>query len=874
MNQQKPIRVSLTIALLAALWPCLAPAAEAAPAAAAAAADAAADPQGQGTATSAQNPAANAQNTPEPTGTAAQTGTQAQSLQEVVVTATAESRQKLDASYSVVAADQEQIREANPRSTADLLKISPGIWAESTGGQTGANIEVAGFPTGGDAPYFTLQMMGAPVYGSPTLSFFEQSSMFRLDDTVERVEIVQGGPEVLFADGQPGSTANFILRRGTDKPTGSLGLTYGSENLGRIDAYYGYKIAEGWYYSAGGFYRYSKGVRDPQFPADQGGQFTATLAHDLDNGTMMVFARYLNDRNQFITPIPLIQHGADQFSAYPGFDPLTSTYNSEALRHVFLPTYPGGGANADLGNGRGSDVWFTGANLDLQLQNGWSLSDRLILTGGDMDTNALFSGTNPATLTDELFNLPTSQGGYQLPAGAVVTANYVGGGAVDPAQSVIHQGWWFIHKHLFNVNNDVRLNMKLFEGNTLSVGFYVAHFTSDDKWSLGNQMLMSNTPNARPIAVSYVFNGQTFFRTDSQGFIDFSGNFDITENGTATNKALYASDSWRLGPWLFDAGARTDFIDMSNTVCNLGAAADLDGNPLTLYNNKVQVCNGTATKIDYNPSRTSFTAGANYEFNKNMSAYVRFNKGFHFNDFDNGIRSGGATGKTPPEQTIENYEIGYKYQNAYVYADVTAYYKTFLGLQYTPTNGLGAPIVGAPPLVYGADSRGLNANLAVTPLERLKLQLIGNYLAGNYTHFTGACFPFTNFVTGVTGCQPIEGQQLQRQPKWRIAFTPSYRIPFAWGDVNAFITYTHVGPHTQDQAGLQQLGTWDTLDFGVVASYADNWELRVQGTNVTNDLGLTESNSRVFGSAVGAGGVILARPLEGREVNVQLRYKF
>jgi hypothetical protein len=43
---------------------------------------------------------------------------------------------------------------------------------------------------------------------------------------------------------------------------------------------------------------------------------------------------------------------------------------------------------------------------------------------------------------------------------------------------------------------------------------------------------------------------------------------------------------------------------------------------------------------------------------------------------------------------------------------------------------------------------------------------------------------------------------------------------------------------------------------------------------VTNELGLTESNSRIFGPAAGAGGVILARPLEGREVQAQVRYKF
>jgi hypothetical protein len=59
----------------------------------------------------------------------------------------------------------------------------------------------------------------------------------------------------------------------------------------------------------------------------------------------------------------------------------------------------------------------------------------------------------------------------------------------------------------------------------------------------------------------------------------------------------------------------------------------------------------------------------------------------------------------------------------------------------------------------------------------------------------------------------------------------------------------------------------------VIANVQKNWQLRLQGTNVTNELGLTESNSRIFGTAV-SGGVILARPLEGREINFQVKYLF
>ncbi len=793
--------------------------------------------------------------------------TTGQSMQEVVVTATATGVKKLDASYSVVTADLEQMKKANPKSTADLLKISPGIWPESTGGQTGANIEIAGFPGGGDAPYFTVQIQGSPVYGMPTLSFFEQSTLIRLDDTIERVEIVQGGPSVVFGDGQPGATANFILRRGSAQPTGSLGFTYGSENLARLDGFYGFQVADGWYGSVGGFYRTSDGVRDPGFKADKGGQYTATLAHDFDNGSILLYARALDDKNQFITPIPLIQTGTDKFSAFPGFDPLKDTYNGPAIRHVFLPTYPGADKNADLADGRGAQMQFVGGNLDMEFGDGWKFADRFLVDQGNADTSALFSGSNPASLTDELYNLSTGLGGFALPPGSA-TATYVGGGAVDPNQSVIHQGWWHIHKRLFNANNDLRLSKKIFDENTLTAGIYVAYYTAEDKWSQGGpQMLMTNTPNARPITVSYVAGGQTFFRTDPQGFSDYGG-FHIRESGRATNKAFYLSDSWRIDRWLFDASGRVEKEDAQNRVCNL-SNVNLDGNPNTLYDNATPVCNGTLAISKYDPTPTSWTVGANYELADNMSVYARYNRGFHFLDFDNGIR-GNTDPNTLPLQVIKNEEIGFKYQTRWIYADLTAYHKIFTGLLYQPTNGQGVPVGSQ--LVYGSDSKGFNVNLAVTPITNLTIQLVGAYLDGHYTHYA-ACIPYVNSVTG-NGCAPIQGQQLQRQPKVRFALQPSYTVPTPWGEVNGFVTYSHVGQHTQDQSGLQQLGKYDTLDAGLIAKIGDNWEFRVQGTNLTNELGLTESNSRIFGPAAGAGGVILARPLEGREVNGQVKYLF
>jgi outer membrane receptor protein involved in Fe transport len=158
---------------------------------------------------------------------------------------------------------------------------------------------------------------------------------------------------------------------------------------------------------------------------------------------------------------------------------------------------------------------------------------------------------------------------------------------------------------------------------------------------------------------------------------------------------------------------------------------------------------------------------------------------------------------------------------------------------------------------------------ALTP-GNFRFQVVANYLDGEYTDFD-ACFPYTNVVTG-NGCAPIQGQQLQRQPKWRYMLTPSYHFPAPWGSVDAFVTYTYVGDHTQDQSGLQQLGTYNTWDAGITANVNEHWQFSLRGTNLSDELGLTESNSRIFGPAAGSGGVLLARPLEGSEVNFQARY--
>ena len=819
--------------------------------------------------------------------TSAQTS---QSLQEVVVTATATAVKKLDASYNIVTVDHELIKEANPISSADILKVAPGIWPESSGGQTGANIEVAGFPSGGDAPFFTNMIEGMPLYGMPNLSFMDSSSFFRLDDTVDHVEIVQLGTAALYGPGQMGATANYLLKTGDASPGGSVGVTYGTDHMWRVDEYNGFKISDGWYGSVGGFYRVRHGVRDPQFPADEGGQFTATLKHDLDGGSIMWWGRVLDDKNQFIVPVPLVQNGNGNYSSYPGFDPLTGTFGSYNIQNVNVPSPTGGFQQANLANGRGGQLYYFGSNYD-QTIGAWTLHNGFIADGGGMDTNALFSGANPRPLSMYLYgcNVPEPAGwctgttpldtnnlgpkGAGYPAAQNIQAVYAGTGQAVPLnQNVIQQGWWFIQKSLQNFADEFRVSRTIFPHDTLTAGAYLAIYSDNDKWSLGNQMLMTATNNATPIVLSYLQGGNVYHLTSSQGFVNDNGNFNIVEHGNARNIAGYLSDAWHYGPWLIDAGARLENIDARQRTCNRSNVA-LSDPTYDLWDNAVPICNGTWDYEHYVKTRPTFTAGLNYEFSSNMSAYIRINNGVHFDDFDNGIRD--AAQNSPPGfsplQTVQNQEVGFKWQVGHLaYIDLDIYHRTFDGLVAGETTALGAPTgvnVG-----YGSKAYGVNFDGYVSPFKGFVVRVVGDYMNGEYRN-AATCYVFTN-VLGQQQCVSYNGSPLQRQPKFQIRLTPSYTTPAPWGDVTTFITFEHVGQRYEDQTGLQPLGAYNELEAGIIGDLGDNWQLRVQGTNLTNTIALTEGNARKPGVETGVGNVIMARPIEGREVNFQVYYKW
>jgi outer membrane receptor protein involved in Fe transport len=798
-------------------------------------------------------------------------------LQEVVVTANAAGGvKKLDASYNIVTASLQEIAMADPGSAAEIFKLSPGVWPEASGGQTGVNIDVAGFPLGGgDSPYFTTMIQGSPLYGSPYLSFMDNSSLIRMDDTVERVEIVQGGTSALFGPGQPGATANFILRTGTEKPEGSLGVTFGSEGMERVDAFQSGKLADGWYGSIGGFYRESNGVRDPQYPSDIGGQLTATLKHDLDNGSVMFWARTLHDKNQWVADFPYsVVNGS--VTTYPGFNQLNSTYNSKQLENFQVPN-PACNCfeNDDISDGRGADLNYVGSELKETLGNGWSLSNNAIFDGGYVNTHALVNNGNPSSLSSYIsgLTLPTAL------TPADVQASFLNGQTVNPAQSVVTQQVWFVQKKITSVTDEFRVSKDLGYGDILTAGVYAAHYTMNDNWSLSSNVLITNQPNASPIILSATAGGNVYQVSSPQGIVSANGGYYILQNGDATNIAPYLSDSWKIGPWLLDVGARLEHINLSQETSNTSNVQM--GSKFDLWDDAVTLPNGTFSHGHENNTMPTFSGGANYEFNDNMSAYVRINNGVLFENMDD-VRcnvSNGSNGcpNRTPLQTVMNYEVGFKIQNRWTYIDASAYEKSFKGIAYTPLNIQDVPI--GPASTFNSTSKGGRLVGSVSPLASSDNQLLSTfkitvnaiYEDAYYKDFQG-CYIYTNINNQVI-CGTVNGNQLARLPKFQVRVTPSDTQVFNWGTVTEQLTYERIGNRFQDAGNLTPLPAYYDLAAGIDAHLGESWEFRVLGSNLTNQLGLTEGNARFGGNTV-QNNVGFGRSIVGREVNGTVKYSW
>ncbi|EGM76562.1 outer membrane receptor protein [Rheinheimera sp. A13L] len=552
-------------------------------------------------------------------------------IEQIVITGKASgiAGLRVDASYAITNVSAENIERLNPKSTAELFTLVPGVWSESSGGVAGANVFVRGFPGGGDAPFLTVQLQGVPVFPPPTLSFLENSSMFRLDETVDFMEALRGGSTPVISNGQPGLTTNFILKEGSEETEGLVKVSTSDYGLQRVDALLSGELAEDLYFMLGGYVSSSQGIRDAGFNSEQGHQLTLNITKELDNGRINFYTRQTDDHGVWYLPTPLNVAGVDN----------TYTQIGPNNRQATIEYGPNGESRSvDFGDGRGWKGSVSGGSVDLDLENDWKLLYRFNYTQGDANTLGL---------------VPE---GRAVPLGTVadngLNATGVATGTLYDADTTVQQiGRWVVEKELDSFTNDLAVT-KTADSAKYTLGVYSTAFSVNDWWSIGNQAWHVVESGGE------VLTGINCNDNDDS----CSWNYDIDATGDGTTRALYAAVEVALNEqWTMDLGLRNENHTIDYTV----------DEGLT----------GQVSKaVSYDESKIAWTAGVNWMWQKNMGVFARVNKGNKMPFFDDFRDNFGAFSNGEKLiKEVTQFELGYKWaeQNYSFYA--TSFYNQVEG---------------------------------------------------------------------------------------------------------------------------------------------------------------------------------------------------
>jgi len=786
---------------------------------------------------------------------------------EAVVTASFNPKEKIESSVAVTTLSAEDIEANAPKSTADLLKAIPGFYVESSGGEGGNNLFARGIPADGSFRYVAMQHNGMPVFDSPELAFTNVDLLFRVDETVQRMEGVRGGTASVFASNAPGGIVNFVSKTGGSELGGLVKVTGATRGKIRTDLNLGGPIGDDWRFNVGGFYRYDEGVRDPGFPGNKGGQINANVTRLLDNGYFRVHGRYLNDQNVFYLPIPL--QNPDDPEGISGFDPNYGTMTTRDAGLIRVPSPDGQGrVTRDLTQGMNPVLGSLQAELFFELDNGVTIENKSMAMQADVTFNAVFSTSNPFDAVTYAEDLATEVGasdysyGYAYDDATFNPANANGNGLVAEA------GWWHVDKPLSNFANDFRVNYVAGD-HALSGGLYFSTYSAEELWHW-NDMLLEVRDRPRLLNLELQDAGGNTVAEATENGMRRYGTLYRRHQGQGTAIAAFAGDEWQVSDkFRLDLSGRIERGTFSGNV--EGATnVDLDGDSSTLFDNNFATGTDAVDNYSYQFDEWSASVGANYAFSEQFAMFGRGSRGFRMPDFDEW--ADGTVDEKGEAEEVWQAELGVKYNSPRLAIFTAGFFSSLTNIPFADEVVLGNEIV---PLVRFADSRTIGVETEIIYQQGgFRTNLTATLQNPEYTGLEFDDPTILDRVQQEPGVDAddfdFEGNRVRRIPQYIVNLRPSYRFADRY---QIFAAGKYYGERFVDDANNVTLPDYYVIDAGASATFG-NVKVRAVGTNLTNTIGLTEGNPRAGQVAAVEQDIYMARPILGRRVELSMTYTF
>lgn len=767
-------------------------------------------------------------------------------LEEVVVTGVVNPRAKIKSSVSITTLDVKQVEQSAPRSTAEIFRTIPGIRSESSGGEGNANISVRGVPiSSGGSKYLQIQEDGLPVLLYGDIAFATADIFTRFDRNIAKIEAIRGGSASTLSSNSPGGIINFISKTGKTEG-GSMVTSFGLDyNDFRTDLEYGARIGDGLYFHAGGFYRTGEGVRSPGFTANNGGQFKMNLTKEFENGSVTVYAKFLNDRAAAYMPMPIKVTGSNAsptWESISGYDATSGTQQSPYLMHNVGLDGDGNVRRGNVADGMHPVSKTIGASVNFELAEGWKVTN-----------NGRFSSNSGQFITPfpaEVASAATIANSF----GTGSTLTYANDGSAFNTPNGLVSRIHMFDVELNNFNNfmnDLRITKK-FDKVGVTAGYFKSIQNISMSWLWNSYLQEVSDNNPRLINVTDAggnllsTNGLYAYGVPAWGNC-CTRNYDTQYNVSApyANVSFDASDKLSLeGGIRFDMGqVNGSFAGSSQTTYDIN-----NDNIISAPETSVSAINtANTTAVDYDYDYVSYSLGANYLLDERQSVFARYSKGasakadrilFSGLDYLDGDKINSL-------DYLAQAELGYKrkFDKGYVYA-------TFFTSTTTEEGG------------FEATSNSIIEN----DYRSMGLELESSYNVNNDLNLRGG---FTYTKAEVTS-GANDGNEPRRQPKMMYNFIPTYKF----GKANNTLGLSFIGQtkaYAQDNNELVMNGFVIVNGF-VEVGITKGLSLNIAGNNLLNTLAITEAEEGSI--TANTTNIVRARPLPGRSLSMALSYKF
>ncbi|NOZ61871.1 MAG: TonB-dependent receptor [Calditrichaeota bacterium] len=779
-------------------------------------------------------------------------------MDELVITATRNPLTRRESSVAITTKSLEQIDEIAPRSTADLLRVIPGFYVESSGGEVGGNLFARGLPADGSYYYVALMEDGMPVFDAPALSFVNADIFVRVDENIERMEAVRGGNSALFGSNAPGGVINFISKAGGNRLAVSSKVTMGTSGLARYDFNLNGPLGNNWRFSFGGFYRYDSGVRNPGFPSSKGGQLKGNVTRLFKNGYVKFYGKYLRDSNTFYLQLPF--KAGSKLSFVDGF-PSNGTMTTIEGNSIKVPTPANDYFTIPLADGQKQIGGSLMADFYINLPDDWSFQNTTRYMNFDHNWNALV----PFNLVDArdwvqgyIANTPNAVD-YEI----VYTNHFNADGSkatFNTANGLLCEGGlWCVSKPMTDISNQLLLKKAIFLGSVehkLGFGTYQGYYTAVDFWYWQNILTdVRNAPRFVDVRIKDA-NNNVIREVTENGFRQY-GSMYMNAKGFVTVTSAFFGDNIKVNNKLrLDIGGRLErnriHQDTENRQkYNLGGATDAD--------DAVLWGDGTFRHSDVKYNDWAASLGLNYSVSYNLSIYARGSRGYRMPTLDV-FRGADGSFKPEAEQLIQG-ETGIKLGTATFGVNATGY---FLQLKNFPSQD--ARIIDGQPVwvsdyVGKSQTVGMEIEAIAVPIRGLTMNLILTLQNHQYKKF-------------FAGGENFRGNWVQRIPK----SIGEVMISYSFKKFNFRANYHYTGKRYANNANTIILPSFGVANFSatyfIKLNKNQKLTLAINLLNAFNSNGLTEGNPRLDNSGNFAGTYYLARPILPRRLQASLKYNF